>query len=67
MHARLSVRWLVVHGSVTGEIAAKERVEVGPPGSIEGSVSTPKLTVHEGARINGKVAPRRHQPSDIGT
>ena len=55
VHARLSVRWLVVHGSVTGEIAAKERVEVGPPGSIEGSVSTPKLTVHEGARINGKV------------
>ena len=58
VHAKLSVRRLVVHGSVTGEIAAKERVEVGPTGSIEGSVSTPKLKVHEGARINGKVEMR---------
>lgn len=45
VNARLSVRRLVVHGSVTGEIAAKERVEVGPTGSIEGSVSTPTLKV----------------------
>ncbi len=55
VHARLSVRRLVVHGSVTGDIAAKERVEVGPTGSIEGTVTTPQLRVHEGARINGKV------------
>ncbi len=55
VHAELSVRRLVVHGSVTGEIAAKERVEVGPTGSIDGSVSTPRLKVNEGARINGKI------------
>ncbi len=55
VHARLSVWRLVVHGTVTGEIAAKERVEVGPTGSIEGSVSTPKFKFDEGARIHGKV------------
>ena len=56
VEAKLSVRSLVVHGSVTGEITAKERVEVGPTGSIDGSVRTPKLKVVEGARINGKLA-----------
>ena len=55
VNAKLSVRRLVVHGSVSGEIAAKERVEVGPTGSIEGSMNTPKLKVDEGARINGKI------------
>ncbi len=55
VHAKLSVRRLVVHGSVTGEIAAKERVEVRPTGTIEGSLSTPMLKVDEGARINAKV------------
>ncbi len=55
VHAKLSVRRLVVHGSVTGEIAAKEKVEVRPTGTIEGSLSTPMLKVDEGARINAKV------------
>ena len=62
VHARLSVRRLVVHGSVTGEIAAKERIEVGPTGSIDGSVSTPKLKVHYGARITGKVEMGEPEP-----
>ena len=56
VEATLSVRSLIVHGSVTGEITAKERVEVGPTGSIDGSVRTPKLKVVEGARISGKLA-----------
>ncbi len=55
VNAKLSVQRLVVHGTVTGEVTAKERVEVGPTGSIEGSVTAPMLKVDEGARINGKV------------
>ncbi len=55
VEAKLSVRSLIVHGTVIGEISAKERVVVGPTGSIEGSVRTPKLRVDEGARIAGKI------------
>ena len=55
VEARLSVRSLIVHGTVIGDISAKERVVVGPTGSIEGSVRTPKLRVDEGARIAGKI------------
>ncbi len=51
VEAKLSVRSLIVHGTVNGLILAKERVEVGPTGSIEGTVSSPKLQVDEGARI----------------
>ena len=55
VEAKLCVRSLIVHGTVIGEISAKERVVVGPTGSIEGSVRTPKLRVDEGARIAGKI------------
>jgi cytoskeletal protein CcmA (bactofilin family) len=55
VEAKLSVRSLTIHGSVTGEITAKERVEVGATGTIDGSVHTPRLEVAEGARIDGEI------------
>ena len=51
VEAKLSVRSLIVHGTVIGVTVAKEQVVVGPTGSIEGSVRTPNLRVDEGARI----------------
>ncbi len=51
VEAKLSARSLIVHGTVIGLILAKERVEVGPTGSIEGIVCAPKLRVDEGARL----------------
>lgn len=56
VEAKLSVRNLVIHGSVTGEVTAKERIEIGPTGSIDASVHTPKLKVAEGARVNGSLS-----------
>ena len=55
VEAKLSVRSLTIHGSVTGEISAKERVEVSATGRIDGSVHSPSLEVAEGARIDGEI------------
>ena len=55
VEADLTVRSLVVRGSVVGNIVAKERVEVGPNGRIEGRIRTPQLKVHEGGRLSARI------------
>lgn len=53
--AKLEVRELLVLGSVVGEVTAKERVEVGPQGRLDGIVQTPRLRIHEGAQVSARI------------
>jgi len=53
--AKLDVRSLVVLGSVVGEVTAKERVEVGPQGRVDGVVRTPRLKITEGAQVSARI------------
>lgn len=66
--AKLEVRCLIVRGSVVGEVTAKERVEVGPQGRLEGVVRTPRLRIDEGARLAARIEmgePARAEPSAL--
>ena len=53
--AKLEVRSLIVRGSVVGEVTAKESVEVGPQGRLDGVVRTPRLRIDEGARLTARI------------
>jgi cytoskeletal protein CcmA (bactofilin family) len=53
--AKLEVRSLIVRGSVVGEVTAKERVEVGPQGRLDGVVRTPRIRIDEGARLTARI------------
>lgn len=53
--AKLDVRSLVVLGSVVGEVTAKERVEVGPQGRVDGVVRTPRLKITDGAQVSARI------------
>ena len=44
---------VVIEGHVTAEIRCDGRVEIGATGYFEGSVLTPALVIHEGARFEG--------------
>lgn len=44
-----------VGGRVIGNVAAAERVEVAPSGSLEGDVAAPRIVIAEGAYFKGKV------------
>src|SRR5690606_2167053 len=46
---------VVVAGLVRGTIEARTRLEVLPQGHVSGDVKAPKLVVHEGARLSGKL------------
>lgn len=53
--AKLDVRCLIVRGSVVGDVTAKERVEVGPQGRLDGVVRTPRIRIDDGARITARI------------
>lgn len=46
---------IVVRGHVTGALFGRERVEVGSTGEVRGDISTPRISIGEGAQIHGKV------------
>jgi len=53
--AKLNVRELVILGSVVGEVTAKERVEIGPHGRVDGVVRAPRVRIDEGAQISARL------------
>ena len=56
VEAKVQVGSLLIRGTVVGDITAKERVEIGSSGDVEGSVVSTILKVEEGARLVARVA-----------
>jgi len=55
VEADIDATEIVVHGRVCGQLRGITRVEVGPSGVVEGTITSQRLQVHEGAVINGRV------------
>lgn len=51
--AAVQVKTLLVRGTVTGSIAATERVELAPTARVAGDIETPVLAMADGAIIDG--------------
>lgn len=51
--AQIDVGVAIINGTVNGEIVARERVELGLGAVINGSISTPKLSIKPGATFQG--------------
>ena len=56
VHGEISAKAVTIVGNVSGNVVATERVEVRESGRLEGDISSPRLLVHEGAQINGKIS-----------
>ncbi len=54
--ANVTARKVVVFGELTGDIEAKESVELGHTARVKGNIRTPKLRIDEGALLNGRVS-----------
>jgi cytoskeletal protein CcmA (bactofilin family) len=53
--ATIDAKAVVIHGAVTGNVTAREKVEIQTTGSVAGDVSSPRLAIADGASIRGKV------------
>jgi cytoskeletal protein CcmA (bactofilin family) len=45
---------IVVHGEVTGNVQAKESIELRQPAKLRGNIETPSLMIERGARFEGQ-------------
>jgi cytoskeletal protein CcmA (bactofilin family) len=55
LKADVTGRSILVGGAVTGNITATERIQIQATGSVAGDVKTPRLIVHDGGVLEGKV------------
>ncbi len=54
VNAQITGTSIVVHGRVTGDIRASERLEVRSPGKLFGNIITPSLVIDEGVVFEGQ-------------
>lgn len=54
--AEISAKNIVIMGGVTGNVVAGEKVEIRSTGSVTGDIASPRLAIHDGACMRGKVA-----------
>ncbi len=59
--AAIRARRITVRGSLSGELAALERVELFDTATVSGSIETPDLIVQSGCRFNGSCAMTEQQ------
>lgn len=52
--AKISGATIVIEGKVTGDVVARQRLELRATGRVHGNVTTPSLIVHEGAILDGQ-------------
>src|SRR4051794_2739552 len=53
VNAQISGSTIVIKGKVTGDITARQRVEIRAPGKLFGNVTTPSLIIQEGVIFEG--------------
>ncbi len=53
--AKVSAGVVISKGTITGDIVAKEKVDLRAPAVLNGSVVTPMLAMEEGVLFNGKI------------
>ncbi len=46
---------VTVHGTVAGDVAAAERIELTPTANVTGTLTVPSIVLHDGATFNGVV------------
>jgi cytoskeletal protein CcmA (bactofilin family) len=56
---KISAASILVHGKVTADVQTEKKLEIQPPGSVMGDVTTQSLVIGDGAVIEGHVAMKK--------
>ena len=63
--ADVDIREMSVHGQMSGNIEASERVSISSTALVIGDITTPRLVIEDGARFRGTVIMDVPLPDDI--
>ncbi|HTX77788.1 MAG TPA: polymer-forming cytoskeletal protein [Terracidiphilus sp.] len=61
----ITAREIVILGTVTGDIAAGDRVDIRAGGSLTGDVTTMRVSIEDGAFFRGGIDIRREDPKTM--
>ena len=53
---------MTIHGTLSGDGAAAERVELAPTATVDGTLLAPAVIIREGAMFNGDIAVEGTRP-----
>src|SRR5216684_1820566 len=53
--SEIHARGVVVYGKVTGNLHARDRVDVKSDGSVIGDISTARISIEDGAQFKGRI------------
>ena len=68
LNSEVAAREIVVYGKVTGNIRARDRVEIKKDGSVVGDITTARISVEDGAYFKGRIEIERgKQASNVET
>jgi cytoskeletal protein CcmA (bactofilin family) len=59
--AHIFARAVLIMGAVTGDVRAKERIEIRATGSVTGDLESPRLVIADGGHLVGRVSMSRMQ------
>jgi cytoskeletal protein CcmA (bactofilin family) len=62
--AEIVARVVVVHGNLTGNVTAAERVEIRSSGRMIGDLVSPRIMMNDGATFNGRLETRSPGKAD---
>jgi cytoskeletal protein CcmA (bactofilin family) len=62
--AKINAASIILAGTVSGEITASQRIEIRPSARVQGTLTTPKLVIYEGAVFEGRCAMRPEKAHD---
>jgi cytoskeletal protein CcmA (bactofilin family) len=66
LNSEVSAREIVVYGKVTGNLRARDRVEIKKDGSVVGDITTARISVEDGADLKGRIEIERAK-HNVGT
>ena len=55
IEADVDVTNVTIHGTISGKVAAGERVELTPTATVKGTLISPSVVLRDGATFNGKI------------
>jgi cytoskeletal protein CcmA (bactofilin family) len=62
IRGNIDARHVILHGRVEGDIQASDRLELFRSGSVEGEVSTARISIEDGALFKGKLDISKPEP-----
>ena len=65
VQAHIVAKAIVVHGQVTGNLTAAEKVDIRENGAVEGDIVAPRVAIADGAKFRGSVDMRRDDASSV--